>query len=146
MNGAVGNGELSVGVRFLDCDHREMAGILCQIRTAVETDEHRNRTASLLRKLANFTRVHFALEEEMMAATDYPCRSLHLIQHQRLTEQMNALVCRYQRGSIKLNPQSLGFLPELHAAHIETNDLGFGVWLNDQPSAGRSQIYTSNES
>jgi len=140
------NGELSVGVRILDCDHREMAETLSAIRTTVERDEDRSRTAALLRKLAHFTRIHFALEESMMAATKYPGMARHRLQHQRLMEQMKVLVCRYQRGSLTLQPQSLGFLPESHTAHVEKDDLSFGVWLNDPPSANRSRLYTSNES
>ena len=41
-------------------------------RAALTTGEDPRRTGSLLRKLANFSLTHFALEEGMMVATKSP--------------------------------------------------------------------------
>jgi hypothetical protein len=77
MEKSTGNSELSVGVKILDFDHREMTEAIHEIGEALARDEDPRQTSSLLHRLAEFTLTHFALEEEMMAATKFPkmCRA-----------------------------------------------------------------------
>jgi hemerythrin len=102
-------------------------------------DEDRRRTCELLRKLTDFTILHFALEEGMMASTKYPGMALHRLNHLRMIKQMKTLVSRFNRGSVLMNEQSLRFLNESHAAHIENDDLDYGFWLNSPAGADSAQ-------
>lgn len=140
MNLTAANNVLGIGVRILDCDHREISETLSELRTALLKEEDRSRTFALLRKMAKFTLLHFTLEEGMMAATKYPAVALHSLNHQRLIRQIEALVFRFSRGSASINEQSLGFLTELHAAHVENHDLEYGLWLNRPPGADSMQL------
>ena len=78
MEKSTGNSELSVGVKILDFDHREMTEAIHEIGEALARDEDPRQTSSLLHRLAEFTLTHFALEEEMMAATKFPKMGQHL--------------------------------------------------------------------
>ncbi len=122
---------MSVGVKILDCDHREMAEALYEIQAAVTADADPRRSASLLRKLAEFSLTHFALEEGMMAATRFPGLARHRLEHHRILEQMRAFVSLHRRSDLTLDRNSLRFLAELHAAHILQDDLRYGLWLNE---------------
>jgi hemerythrin len=122
--------DLSVGVKILDLDHREMAGTLAQLRTGEVRGEDWRLTGALLRKLANFTLVHFALEEGMMLATKYPGIDLHRAHHHRMMEQMQALVALYSRGGLTTGRPSLDFLFDGHSIHVQKDDLSYGEWLN----------------
>lgn len=124
-------GELSVGVRILDCDHREMSETIMEIQANDLAGRERSRSHSLLRKLARFTLVHFALEEGMMAAAKYPAMALHSLRHQRMIEQLQATVARYSRRGLILNGPSLGLLDAWHSGHVVRDDLDFGLWLNE---------------
>jgi hemerythrin-like metal-binding protein len=123
-------GELSVGVKILDCDHRVLFETIKELQAAAVTDADPRRTGSLLRKLADFTLTHFALEEGMMAATKFPGMDLHRLHHQRITEQVTVLASRYKRGGLPLDSDSLSVLSELHANHVRSDDLHYGIWLN----------------
>jgi hemerythrin len=125
------NGELSVGVRILDCDHRVLFETIREIQAAAAKDEDRRRTGALLRRLAEFTQTHFALEEEIMAATRYPGLARHRLDHQHVMEQMKALVSRHNRRGLPLDRDSLSVLSQLHANHVEDGDLRYGLWLNE---------------
>jgi hemerythrin len=123
-------GELSVGVKMLDCDHRTLFETINELQFLAASDADPLRTGSLLSKLADFTLTHFALEEEMMAATKFSGMALHRLHHQRLAEHATALASRYNRGGLGLDSQSLSFLLELHANHVKQDDLHYGLWLN----------------
>jgi hemerythrin-like metal-binding protein len=115
---------------MLDCDHRVLFETIKELQAAAMADADPRRTSSLLHKLADFTMTHFALEEGMMLSTKYPGMDLHRLHHQRLTEQVAALVSRHNRDGLALNCDALNLLSELHADHIQQDDLHYGLWLN----------------
>ena len=125
-----GKGETTIGVRLLDCDHREMSEAIVELQTATGRDLEQSRTGLLLRKLSHFTLTHFALEESMMAATKYPGTNLHRLHHQRLMEQLRELVAIHNRGKLALSPDWLSALADWNTQHVETDDLHYGHWLN----------------
>jgi len=122
--------ELSVGVRILDLDHREMEESIWDICTAVKVEQDRSLTGPLLRKLARFTLTHFALEEEMMRATLYPGMAVHRSNHQCLLGQLGKLIACHDKGGLVLKPNSLDFLSDWHTAHLQRDDRYYGLWLN----------------
>jgi hemerythrin len=124
------SGKLSIGVKILDCDHREMADTINELLTAVEADQDRSLTGPLLRKLAHFTMTHFALEEGMMQATKYPGSVVHRLNHKRLIGELKSLVSRHTQEGKALNPTALNFLSEWHGDHLQNDDLHYGHWLN----------------
>jgi hemerythrin len=124
------NDEMSVGIKILDCDHREMTEAIYEIQAVVSADLDPGRSASLLRKLAGFSMTHFALEEGMMAATRYPGLARHRLEHHRIAEQLRAFASLHRRSDLTLDHNSLRFLAEMHAAHIQQGDLRYGLWLN----------------
>jgi hemerythrin len=130
MDLAAGSGELRVGVKLLDCDHRVLSQTLDEIQRSVAADEGRRRTGALLRRLAGFTLTHFELEEEMMEATRYPGLAQHRREHERVMKQMRELVARHSRRGIPLDRESLSILSNLHARHAQDGDLRYGKWLN----------------
>jgi len=124
----------SVGVRFLDCDHRVLLETIHEIQKAVAADEGRRRAGALLHKLTDFTQVHFALEEEMMAATKYPELARHRREHKRMMERMRELVARHSRRGLPLDREALNLLSKLHATYMQDGDLRYGAWLNETGS------------
>jgi len=121
-----------VGVRILDCDHREMFEAITDLKARVQADEDPRRTSSLLRRLARFTQSHFSLEDGMMAATKFPGATPHRLHHQNLMRQIRELVSRSRRGELGLNGQSLSMLEALHVDHVEEDDVSYGHWLNGE--------------
>jgi len=125
-----GTGDTVVGVKLLDCDHREMAEAIMELQEATGLEKDQSHTASLLRKLSHFTLTHFALEEGMMSATRYPGVNLHRLHHQRMMEQLREVVAIHNRGRHAMNREWLGALADWHTMHIDHDDLQYGHWLN----------------
>jgi len=126
--------ELSVGVRLLDCDHREMAEAIMEIQTATDRAMDQSRVSALLRKLAHLTMTHFALEEATMSATKYPRLALHQIHHQKLMEQLRQVVADQNRSKQTLSGEWIGALADWHHLHVRHEDGQYGDWLNRTPS------------
>jgi len=133
MDLRTGNSESIVGVRILDCDHREITEAILELQESAATQQDRGRVSSLLNKLRHFTSVHFALEEGMMAATRYPKLALHRLHHQRMMEHMRKLLPRFDGAHPVLQNEALGCLAEWHTSHVQSDDLHYGHWLNGAP-------------
>ena len=133
---AGGNANLKLSVRILDRDHLELSQTIKDIQADILAGKDRGRTAPLLRKLTAFTRAHFALEEGMMEATEYPGLALHSVRHQSMMQQLRAFISCYGQGGSDLGVHLPWFLAEWHTAHIRNEDLQLGRWLNGQHSSG----------
>ena len=62
------NDTLSVGIPTIDAQHRKLVDTLNDLHSAMLSGNARQITGSILAKLLEYTRQHFASEEAMMAA------------------------------------------------------------------------------
>jgi hemerythrin len=122
--------EVSIGVEAMDREHRELAQTIDELDATMRKNDQQGLTGPLLRKVTELTRAHFSSEENMMTANKYPGAALHLFKHQYLMQQLDALLARVNRGSLKLNEHSLTFLRDWFNIHIQKEDAQFAVWLN----------------
>ena len=48
-----------------------------------------------------------------------------------MIQQIKALASRYNEGGAMMDRPSLSLLSELHITHVQTDDLHYGCWLNE---------------
>jgi hemerythrin-like metal-binding protein len=121
----------SIGIGVFDREHLELVETINELQAAVDAGGERSAIGPLLSKLAKDTKALFLSEEAMMAASKYPGLALHRMKHQRLLEQLNALLMRYARDDSTMNMHSLNFLRDWLNSHIQNDDLNFGLWQNE---------------
>ena len=93
-----------------------------------------DRTGPLLRELTRATVSHFSLEEAMMDTARYPHAVIHRLRHEWMIDQMRVLLARSRESGLAANEPLLELLSESHDAHMHTEDLRFGLWLNAEPA------------
>lgn len=121
---------LTLGVRMLDRDHSELSEVLLELQSQITMGKAQSVTSNLLSDLSRAMRSHFALEEGMMAASRFPGMAVHQLRHQWMMEQMKALSALTSRGALILNEPLLILFSESHFAHLYTEDVNLGLWLN----------------
>ena len=125
------NRESVIGIGIFDQQHREIVDEINEVQAAVEAGMKQSVTGPLLTRLADNTVAHFKAEEAMMAASKYPGLMLHGMKHQRLLEQLKAFLARYSRENSVMDRHSLNFLRDWATTHIQSEDMNFGLWLNE---------------
>jgi hemerythrin-like metal-binding protein len=123
--------EFAIGIGIFDQQHREIVDEINEVQAAVEGGMEQSVTGPLLTRLAGDTMAHFKAEEAMMAAANYPGLMLHGMKHQRLLEQLKAFLARYSRENSVMDRHSLNFLRDWATTHIQSEDMNFGLWLNE---------------
>jgi hemerythrin-like metal-binding protein len=126
------------GVRLLDCDHREMGELFHELNRSLSAGESMQQIRRLLGSIRQITLTHFALEESMMQATDYPDMVLHRLEHQWLAEQNAALEVRARRSGIVVGDPLLNFMAHSHVSHMHHHDNNYGSWLENTALASLS--------
>ncbi len=125
------NQKYSVGVHALDDQHTGLFNILNELHAAMMKGQAQTQTGPLLKKLVEYTRIHFAQEESMLARTKYPGLAEHREMHRDLVKQVDGYVARFERGEISLNVHLLNFLRDWLTNHIQKTDHQYGPWLNE---------------
>jgi hemerythrin len=120
----------SVGVASIDFEHHELFDAINDLQAVVMNHKEREVIDSLLSKVTEGTRAHFASEEALMAAAKYAGTALHTLKHQHLLEQLDAFIARFNRG-FDLTEHSLIFLRDWFIPHILEADLNFGLWYSE---------------
>ena len=82
---------MSVGVPELDEDHRVLIRIINQLADSRENGDHVAILRQCLYSLLRYAEFHFAREEKVMAACDFPGFTHHKEEHRAFTAHMKDL-------------------------------------------------------
>jgi hemerythrin-like metal-binding protein len=119
----------SVGVKTLDEEHKVLFGILNELYDAMKRGQAQVVTGHLLKKLADYTRRHFASEEAKMTASGFAGLAEHRDKHRDLIQRVEQFIVRFERGDIMLSVDLFNFLRDWLTTHIQKTDKEYGPWL-----------------
>ncbi len=119
----------AVGVHAIDDEHKELVDTVREIESAMVQSAD---TGALLQKLVASASSHFADEEAMMRDRKFPGLAIHVANHQRLMEKVEAFAARHGRSGAAVNQHALNFLRDWLLYHIENDDARLGAWLSER--------------
>jgi hemerythrin-like metal-binding protein len=134
---------LSVGVKMMDRDHMELSEMVLELNLESAAGKPWDRTGRILKEMTRAIGSHFALEQTMMESTRYPGATIHRLRHEWMMDQMRVLTARCKKDGVEANRMLLELLSESHFAHMQTDDLRYGLWLNAgtaRPAADAEQM------
>ena len=124
------NDRLSVGIASIDKEHQKLVGLLNDFYDAVQAGHGKESLAGLLKALVDYTKVHFANEEQLFAKTIYPEAAEHKKLHDDLTHQVVEFQKKFAKGaSPALSTETLNFLKTWLLTHIQGADKKYGPHL-----------------
>lgn len=80
----------SIGLEFLDNDHKQLLRIMQDVESAVSREDFQECSKHLVR-LESEARAHFKREEEYLASVNYPDLEDHVKYHNELIEQADVM-------------------------------------------------------
>jgi len=115
----------------MDDQHAILMDELNELRLAVVRGSGREQVCELLDRLIEFTRMHFASEEQLMEQTGFPGLAEHCAEHQSMLAKMICSAHRLQYGEGVQLGVLLCSLRDGYTSHIEGPDQQYGPWLNE---------------
>jgi len=117
--------ELEMGIHEIDEQHHMLVDILNEFYQAIHQRKGTAVAEQILERLADYTRIHFAVEESMMRLLDYPDYEEHKRLHDELIETLKDLTVRFASGKHSVNFELIHFLKLWLTKHILESDMDY---------------------
>lgn len=121
---------MSVGVEALDSDHKCLMRIINLLEEVHDSKDASRVVDMVLDTLMLYGRFHFAREEQVMEACEYPGKAFHSLEHQGFARYITKLRERYgSKADIKMAGELLEYLTGWLRHHILIQDMAFKPYV-----------------
>lgn len=119
----------NIGVDEVDSQHRQLADMVTRLETSLATDQESKELGNTLKFLVDYTKKHFAAEEDLMVSSGFPGLTQHKKLHKTLIQEVTGVLIGLKKGQA-LEPQKLiTFLTEWLVNHILEEDKQIGDFI-----------------
>jgi len=123
--------EYSVRNQGIDHQHQQLFNIINELYDAVQAEKGATVVGNTIQSLIDYTRDHFAAEEQLMQAKGYPDYVAHKAIHDALLAQVADFDLRYRNGETAVVEDILPFLlGDWLMNHITVMDQQYAPYLN----------------
>ena len=113
---------LSVGIEEIDAQHQVLVGLVNEMHDAIRDRHGSEVVRGILGRLAEYTRIHFAVEESLMRILGYPDYEEHKTQHEHLILAVQDLQDKVDSGKASVGFELMHFLKVWLTKHIIESD------------------------
>jgi len=121
--------DLSVGIESIDQQHKELISIINTLNDAMSLEDPRDIFRKSFTDLTQYTKKHFAYEEELFEKYGYQESIEHKRQHDELIVQLNELKDRFDHYQVDMTEQVMQFLKDWLTYHIQKSDKDYSQFL-----------------
>ena len=117
------NDRMSMGLETFDNEHKKLVEMINELFDGMQAGKGAEALGKILDKLIDYTKVHFAHEEKLMAEHGYADSPTHKAEHVALAKQVLDVQAKFKSGaSAVLSMDVLNFLKEWLLKHIQGTD------------------------
>jgi hemerythrin len=120
---------LSVGIDEIDAQHQVLVDLVNEMHDAIHARHGSEVVQDVLGKLADYTKIHFAVEESLMRILGYPGYEEHKAQHEELIHSMVDLQHKVQTGKTAIGFELMHFLKIWLTKHIMESDMQYSDYV-----------------
>ena len=121
--------EYSVRNEMIDEEHRKLIILINALHEAIKIGKGNDFVGKILLKLIDYTKIHFAHEEELMTRHHYPLLYKQKTEHKILTKEVADLYIDFLTGKKIPSNELLHFLKNWLIDHIFNFDKELGDFL-----------------
>ena len=116
------NDALKLGHSLIDRDHQRLVALINALGDAMSTGQGSEVCGHVLDELIDYTKTHFAREEQLMSRHHYAATSEHKAEHAKLVREVVEFKGKFDAGTAVLSVSLLHFLMEWLTHHILESD------------------------
>ena len=124
-----------VGFEEIDAQHRTWIQIYNRLEDAVLTGEESVENGfhvRILKEILDFTRIHFATEEDLMDDYDYPDASRHRRLHKDFNQEIYESYRQAMGGEPLLNSELMKLVRNWFLTHTSSEDVRAFQYINEE--------------
>ncbi len=123
------NDALSVGIEEIDEQHKVLVGLVNRMHEAIHQRHGSEAVIGILTELADYTRIHFAVEESLMRILGYPGYEEHKDVHEELLQHVIELQEKVASGKTAIGFELMHFLKTWLTKHIMDEDMNYSAFF-----------------
>lgn len=127
--------EYSVQIPEIDAQHQRLFALSAELHSAMSQGKGKDALEAALGNLLDYTKTHFAAEEQFMRRYQYPEIEVHRQQHEKLTAQVVDFQKRFLRHETWLTVDLMLFLKNWLTQHISGSDLKYAEHIRRKTAA-----------
>ncbi|MCW8932625.1 MAG: bacteriohemerythrin [Gammaproteobacteria bacterium] len=121
--------ELSVGIEEIDEQHKVLVNLINKMHDAIDHHHGSDTVEEILVELADYTKIHFAVEESLMRILDFPGYDEHKEIHDELLEHVVQLHEKVASGKTAISFELMHFLKSWLSKHIMEEDTQYSAFF-----------------
>lgn len=119
----------SIGVEKIDGQHKKLVQHISDLQKALLTESTSKEIGTVIKFLVEYTKTHFADEEELMRQFDFPEYDKHKKLHGKLIQEVTDILMRLKKGKMVQAYELIDFLTEWLLTHIKYEDQKVGKFV-----------------
>ncbi|WP_041640605.1 bacteriohemerythrin [Magnetococcus marinus] len=123
---------LDVGVKVLNADHLKLMNYINDLHAAMRDGKGKDKLATILAGLIEFTHTHFAREEGLMKKHGYDRYAQQKEEHVNLIAQLGEKKKQFDEGSATVALDLLAFLQNWLIDHIKGEDMRYKTFFQSK--------------
>jgi hemerythrin len=120
---------LDVGVSSINDQHKKLVALVNDLHDAIQKEQGNDALGKTLDGLIDYTKTHFAYEEQLFAQTGYADAATHKQEHDKLCATVLDVQAKFKAGNA-LPGDVLSFLKDWLINHIQGTDKKYGPHLS----------------
>jgi len=126
------NDSLSVNVKEIDRQHQRLVGMINELNDAMRQGKGNEVLKKTVRELIQYAATHFRTEEKYFDQFQYPDAAGHKKEHADFTRKVSDFKDGFEKGTLGLSIQVMGFLSDWLQNHIKGVDKKYGPFFNEK--------------
>lgn len=122
----------SVGVTEMDAHHQKLVSMINELHDAMLTGKGKEKIASVLGNMVEYTKFHFAAEENFLNKKGYPEINSQKTAHKGFVEKAEGFQKDLASGKLSLTMEVMSFLKDWLLNHINKSDKAYGTYLKEK--------------
>ncbi len=126
------NDDLSVGIRQIDDQHKELIRLINLLNESIILKNDNKISGEIINDLINFVEYHFSYEENLFLTHGFSESESHLKMHKYLKNQVLKIQYSYNFGKTDASAELLNLLKDWLINHLINVDKRYGKFLNEK--------------
>ncbi len=126
------NDSYSVGIADIDNDHKQLINLINRFQTAVHYNTGSGFEQEALDELVDYTKYHFAKEEELLEKHKYPEFGAHKQEHEKMIAKVVSFIEAHRANGHESLAEIADFLRDWLINHINGTDKKYSKFLHSK--------------
>ncbi|MEN8120894.1 MAG: bacteriohemerythrin [Bacteroidota bacterium] len=126
------NERLSVKINSIDEQHKVLVDMINDFYEKINDKAPSALISDIIKKMKNYTVVHFSAEEKYFKQYNYPDSQTHINEHQDFVNKIIDVEKRFNAGKMVLTLELTSFLKDWLIKHIQGTDKKYSNFLTQK--------------